>query len=248
MTMEVKTTEKRRARARLVSCAMFDDPLVIGLDPQLQGMLLWVALIVSADTTGRSEGSPIVLLNTILSELREADWSAEVVEGLLKQMAKARDAGDGKGPRSLIRWYKTGRKLHVELIGWNNTQHFTRPTVSERPAPRADDALALLQQRIATEIPTSVHNLHALAARMWNEGVHDAEQVLEAVRAIHKQGSRIHNPWAYIQSKGLLSTSKSRGLEAKAARDKEEEERGGTAGIASVLAQLAKKGAVNGGP
>lgn len=241
--MEVKATEKRRARARLVSCAMFDDPLVIGLEPQLQGMLLWVALIVTADTTGRTEGGPIVLANTILSELREDDWSVESIESLLKQMARPRDAGDGKGPRPLIRWYKTGRRMHVELLGWNNTQHFTRPTVSERPTPvERDDVLSRLQQRIATEIPHSIHNLHALAGRMWKEGVHDPEQVIEAMRAIHKQGARVRNPWAYIQNHGLLATSKSRALEETARREKDEERKGGVAGIATILADLAAQG------
>lgn len=225
--------ERRRARARLVSASLFADPQVLVLRPQLQAIALWVALIVTADTSGRTEGEPLVLRKTILSEVEEDDWTEDVIESLLQQMSE--------GEHPLIKWYHVGRRRYVELLRWTNHQHFSRPTMPEHPA---NDELAALQARIVTEIPRCRHNLHALAARMWKTHK-QPEQIIEALRAVAANAERIKNPWAYIQHAGFLSVSLSRGIEAEADRDRHEEKtaaRSGLESVADVLSRISKGG------
>jgi hypothetical protein len=241
---------------------MFTDDRVLSLFPKLEGIVVWVSLIVSADTAGRTEGDPVVICKTVLSELSEI-FTPEIVKSLLEQMAE----------QKMIHWYQVGNRHHVEILQWRKHQAFRLPPVSDRPSPpivgeehitpppplppqkkeepTARDPLSIVINRIAIEFPDpdgkrgdfGGHNLFALAARTFNAGVRDEEQIVEILKSVRQNHRTIRNVWAYIQTAGLINTALSKAVETKSTIIKSEEaagERGGMQSLGDILRKVSE--------
>lgn len=210
---------------------MFEDADILGLKPQLLGVVVWVALIVTADTAGRTEGNPIVLRETILGGVEDIEIAD--IESVLQQLVKA----------DRIQRYGVGRRQHIQIGNYSKHQRFQH-VYSERPSPEAPMAepkqkfkLApevdpvvrerrqalerLIHKRIKAELSLPhVHNLHQIAGRLIKDGLNHPEQIMVIVSVIHQAGHAIKVPYAYIRSSGLLNTALSKGIEAEARKYK----------------------------
>lgn len=245
--------ERRRARARLVSESLFVDQAVLGLHPVREGMLLWVALIVTADTEGRGEGNPTVLCETILGGIRhgrERVFTPKLVTDLLAQMAKKQKDGT-----ALIRCYQDGHRQYVELLNWKSHQSF-KYSKPERPEPKPQqelegmtkdvvdgiaqskrEAQERLHERVATEFGTDEY--HKAAGILWKRGVHNVDQIVEVLTRARLANPR--NLIAYVQHPGLQGTALSVEVENRAAREKKqrgEDKRGAAPGDMSPVADI----------
>ena len=90
-------------------------------------------------------------------------------------------------------------------------------SINDRIAFEFDDA-----DGTSPEHKYSGHNFYSVARRLWNSGVHNEDQIIEVLKSVRANHSRIKSVWAYINSAGLLNTALSRSLENESARYKKE--------------------------
>lgn len=213
--------EKRRAIARLLSSKTLEDRAIITLDPLLEGIVLWVALVASADAAGRLEGDPYVIQRTILSELyvgTEPAIAPETIGKLLKQMSETRtDPDEGQEIKPLLYWYKLGRRQHIELCNFSKHQHGLRFITTSHPGPPGVDrpsAAPTIKQQVqvvarrlypqiegGVAVPGPLMALHSKIKEVYGSGP-EADVIHRMAGMLYKKG--LTHPDAVMEAIALL--------------------------------------------
>lgn len=189
----------------MVSESAFSDDAVLALEPQLAGFAVWVALIVTADNSGRTEGDAMILRATTLAGL--TDFTVDMVEEILVQMEDA----------ELIERYTAQHRRHARLLNWRGHQQLKHTARTDRPVAPTE----ALEARIVREIKSDRFDWRAIAWSLWRREFTDERRIFQILRRLERAGAKVRNPWAYIRSQGLLDAALSDAVEEEAESYKE---------------------------
>lgn len=255
---------------------MFEDEAILALEPPLHGAVVWVALVVTADAMGRTEGSPEALCATTLAGYSERlaacgapPFTAGLVESLLAQLEASgrvrRYRVAGRQHLELVNFGKHNRLKHpiAERPGWPEAYGPARapsvagtarpqpgPTAAvEVPAPGPSQARRSVPVRLAEAVKQRFagdkrYNYYALAMQLLARGHKDIGTICEALAYLAAQPGKHPNPWAFVNSAGVLGVGTAVAVEKRVTAERVDPR--GPTRVGAVLTEALRRASTEG--